>query len=141
MIGTLASYSGGDPTVVRMQTSNGQCQVFLQEGQLNDDEENHLTETVDIFAIGSQKFLDGQAKAGSVYTNHDGAVVTFADSDNGEAPFNNPVVFAQIATFNGGQQAFAKVENITTNSFTVRVQEFEYLDVYHVYDNHQLRGC
>ncbi len=57
VITNLSSYSGGDPSVVRMRTSNGQCQVVIQEDQSNDDEVGHVTETVDIFVIGSQALV------------------------------------------------------------------------------------
>jgi hypothetical protein len=41
------------------------------------------------------------------------------------------VVIAQIATFRGGQQSFAKVTNVTSGSFKVSTAEFEYLDGSH----------
>ena len=46
--------------------------------------------------------------------------------------FTNPVAFVQPLSFNGSQPATVRLDNITGNSFDVRIQEPNYLDGIHI---------
>ncbi len=45
--------------------------------------------------------------------------------------YSNPVVVATALSFNGGQPAHARVRNVTSTGFEIRLEEWEYLDVNH----------
>ncbi|MEM9446540.1 MAG: hypothetical protein AAGA18_14435 [Verrucomicrobiota bacterium] len=48
-----------------------------------------------------------------------------------DGEFNNPVVIANIRSFNHAEPAFANIRNITPQSFEMQVKEFDYLDGVH----------
>ena len=49
--------------------------------------------------------------------------------------FNNPVVVAGGSTRDGGHQGVVRVRNVTSNSFQIRFQEWDYLDGSHTTEN------
>lgn len=49
--------------------------------------------------------------------------------------FNNPVVVAGGATRDGGHQGVVRVRNVTSNSFQIRFQEWDYRDGRHTTEN------
>lgn len=49
--------------------------------------------------------------------------------------FNNPVVVAGGATRDGGHQGNVRIRNVTSNSFQIRFQEWDYLDGSHTTEN------
>ncbi|MEC8554359.1 MAG: Ig-like domain-containing protein [Planctomycetota bacterium] len=49
--------------------------------------------------------------------------------------FNNPVVVAGGSTRDGGHQGVVRVQNITSNSFQIRFQEWDYRDGNHTTEN------
>lgn len=115
---------GPDASVIRINRNNGQ--FFLQEDQSQDSETGHVMDTVDLLGIQNNLNLP-YVKTGTVDTDHNWATVAFP-----EAFASLPVVAAQIATYNGGQAAFAEVRNVTTTSFQVRVREWTYMDQNHL---------
>jgi hypothetical protein len=45
--------------------------------------------------------------------------------------YEKPVVLVQIATYNGGHPVHPRVKDITRNSFSFKMEEWEYLDDWH----------
>lgn len=119
------TYNGSDPGVIRLKTGSGNCQVQFQEETSQDSETDHDAESLDIISFSDDMF-DGALETGSVSGITDAATTVNLDNT-----FTNPVVFATIATKNGSDPVVAAISNITSNSFQISVQEFEYLDGTH----------
>ncbi|MEM7457189.1 MAG: cadherin-like domain-containing protein, partial [Planctomycetota bacterium] len=49
--------------------------------------------------------------------------------------FSNPVVIAGGATRNGGHQGVVRIRNVSSNSFEIRFQEWDYLDGQHAFED------
>jgi len=71
-----------------------------------------------------------QFESGVINTNHVWTLVTFE-----EAFASVPVVIAGPVEYNGWNPATARVRNITTTSFEIRVDEWDYLDGPHTTEN------
>ncbi|MEL7497620.1 MAG: Ig-like domain-containing protein [Planctomycetota bacterium] len=67
--------------------------------------------------------------SGTVRTNHLWAKVNLPRS------FENPVVVAGGASRNGGHQGVVRIRNVTSNSFEIRFEEWNYLDGAHAYED------
>lgn len=65
-------------------------------------------------------------EVGQVSLDHNWQTVNFTKS------FNDPVVVAKPLSFNGAQPAVVRIRNVTPTSFDIRVQEWNYLDGFHV---------
>ncbi|MGB5985999.1 MAG: fibronectin type III domain-containing protein [Desulfobacterales bacterium] len=64
-------------------------------------------------------------ESGEVQVDHRWHHVTFNSS------FSNPVVLANIPSYNGSDCSVVRMRNITGNGFDIRIQEWDYLDQAH----------
>ncbi len=48
--------------------------------------------------------------------------------------YQNPVVVAGAPTYNGGNQTTVRIQNVSANSFEIRIDEWECLDEWHVFE-------
>ncbi len=121
------SFAGSDPTILRMwEESDGSCYVVNNEDQSLDSETTHSGESVDIVAFKNNLFSGGEAnKVDNI--NHELTTVDLKFS------YTNPVVFASVIGVAGSDPVVTEVSNITSNSFDVRVAEFEWDDGEHTY--------
>jgi hypothetical protein len=119
------SFNGTDPSVTRMDdAANDACYVRIQEGQSQDDELEHSAETVDVITISNELFAGGEAgKIEEVTDQWQTVDLTYS--------YTNPVVLASIVTSNGSDQSTVMIKDIASNSFDLRVAEFEYQDGVH----------
>ncbi|MCP4124889.1 MAG: hypothetical protein GY751_24370, partial [Bacteroidetes bacterium] len=122
------SYADSDPTILRMwEESDGACYVVNKEDQSLDSETTHADESVDIVAFKNNLFSGGEAnKVDNI--NHEWTTVDLKFS------YTNPVVFASVIGVAGSDPVVTEVANITSNSFDVRVAEFEWDDGEHTYE-------
>jgi PKD repeat protein len=86
------------------------------------------TKTALIKVNGEESPLEGKLEHGEVRVNHDWKRVDFA------LPFNDPIVVAKPLSLNGGQPATVRVRNVDPTGFEVRVQEWDYLDGKHAWE-------
>jgi PKD repeat protein len=68
---------------------------------------------------------DVPIEVGELQVNHRWQRVDFAE------PFTDPIVVAQSMSANGGQPAVLRVDGVDPEGFSIRVQEWGYLDGYH----------
>jgi hypothetical protein len=68
------------------------------------------------------------AETGRISIDHVGATVTLAHA------FANPVVIASVNTVNGPQEVVARVSDVTADSFFIALQEPDYLDGAHAWE-------
>ena len=119
------SFNGSDPTIIRMwEESDGSCSIMTYEDQSKDSETGHADEDVDIIAFKNNLFSGGEAnKVGDI--DHEWTTVDLKFS------YTNSVVFASVIGLNGTDPVVPEIANITSNSFDVRVAEFEWNDEAH----------
>ncbi len=67
-------------------------------------------------------------EAGSVSLNHEWKKINLTKT------FQNPVVIVGPPTFNGPQPCVIRLRNVASRSFEMRIQEWRYLDGWHVYE-------
>jgi hypothetical protein len=65
-------------------------------------------------------------EAGEVQLNHSWLWVPFSRK------FSDPVVVAKMTSANGSQPATVRIRNVTADGFEIRIQEWDYLDGWHV---------
>ena len=128
----------------------------LEEEQSRDDETSHVTETVGYMQIGdlmlaqvqtyrggdtcTMRLIEVTAKSGSDdwYLDEDwieaGSVDLQAEwvTVNLERSYVNPVVIAGTPTRNGSDPCLVKIRNVTSDSFEIRLQEWNYNNGSHV---------
>ncbi len=134
-IGTPQTNNENNPITLRINSLNStNANVFLQEEDSFDPEINHGFETVGYMA------MDG---AGDFY-NNDGEVIgeigqiSFDDNlvtVNLAHTYHNPVVVFGGITMNGNEEGVLRVENLTTGSFQVHIEEWEYNDGTHLIED------
>jgi len=86
---------------------------------------------VDITGFGVARTI-WKADAGTAWVDSSWKTVDFPE------PFRDPVVFAGPATSIGWQPGVVRIRNVTSTSFEVKFQEWNYLDGYHC---PELVGC
>ena len=68
-------------------------------------------------------------EAGTVRINHEWHTVTL------QKEFLNPVVIVGPPTENGGDPCIVRIRNISSDSFDIHIQEWSYLDQWHLYED------
>ena len=135
----ISSYDGADPGGLRYQNLNSDAvEIQIQEDTSYDSEIVHTTEVVDFLALQGSGILQAipapqQTIIGEVGTitnlNHNSQTIELNNT------YTNPVVFAMPLSSNGGDPAVARITNINDSSFSIYVQEAEYLDGLHANEN------
>ncbi|MFT4830294.1 MAG: hypothetical protein ACI95R_003010, partial [Halioglobus sp.] len=144
MIASLSSYRGVDPVAPRTVSIDASgFTATAQEDTSFDAETNHGRESLDWLALGGEGMLYAgagasvipglgsgvvMAETGRITLNHLGATVTLAHA------FANPVVIASVNTVNGAQEVVARISDVTSGSFFVALQEPDYLDGSHAWE-------
>ncbi|WP_266081643.1 hypothetical protein [Haladaptatus caseinilyticus] len=127
VIASPLSYNGPSPCHVRLRNVGGNSFGYkLEEWKYLDG--RHISETFHALAagVGSRQIRldDGrssQVEVGTVSTPDRFISVSLSNSFGAETP----VVLAQSQTFNGGDPIVTRIQNVSNNSFDVRVQEEE----------------
>ena len=113
VIAQAVSKNGADKGLIRLHNNAGS--VLFQEF----NEGNHdFGETVDIIALGqnlTELGVDGETH--SINTDHGDYTLQFDRS------YNNPIVFAQVRTYNGTQPFSVQVKSVGNNSAVLLLGE------------------
>ena len=132
----ISSYDGADPSGLRYLNldSNG-VEIKVEEDQSQDVETDHTTEVVDFLAVEGTGILSAvptlpQTIIGEVGTinnfNHLNQTITLNNT------YTNPVVFALPVSYNGGAPAIARITDIASDNFSIKLDEPEYEDGKHI---------
>ena len=139
ILASLASYDGADPAGLRYQNlNNNQVQIKVEEDTSADAETAHTTENVSFLAIEGSGSLTGSPVDPSIPMGETGSISNLTDVPQTitlDRTYSNPVVFAQPLSFNGSAPAAVRLDNVTSNSFTISVQEPNNEDGTHVAEN------
>jgi len=134
-IGMPQSNNENNPISLRVNSLNSTgVDVFLQEENSFDPESNHGFETVGYMALGGAGDLHndaGEVIGETGQTSFDNNLKTILLNHS----YHNPVVVLGGLTMNDGEEAVVRVENLTTDSFQVKVEEWEYRDGVHAMEN------
>jgi len=108
--------------------------VLIEEEQSGDVEIGHTTERVGYFALEAGAITDS---AGSVIGEAGGIVREQVDRSqwhtvNLAGIYQNPVLMINIVTYAGQQPAHLRLRNVGMSSFQFQLEEWLYLDGYHV---------
>ncbi len=130
-VASVQTFDDADPMSVRYRNlSESSVALSLQEEKSFDTEGIHGNEDVGYIACEQGDILDEDGtfvgESGSLILQHNWVTVTLSRA------YNKPVVICGGMTKNGGQPALLRVKDITPNSFKVRIQEWDYLDGYHI---------
>ncbi|MEZ4961535.1 MAG: LamG-like jellyroll fold domain-containing protein [Saprospiraceae bacterium] len=132
LIASIQSFNENNPVSPRIRSMNSVSAVlFCQEEQSFDPETNHGFETMGYMAFDKPGDITNQqgeviGETGRLTLNHNFATVNLLHT------YHNPVVIMGGITFNGSQASTLRVKDVTANAFSVRIDEWEYLDDTHV---------
>ncbi len=134
-IGTIQSFNENNPVNLRLTAlSSTQASVFCQEETSFDPEINHGFETVGYMAMSGTGNLvnkDGEVIGEIGKLDLDSTTVTKTLVNK----YHNPVVVFGGITYNGSQPCMVRVTNLNPTSFKARIEEWMYLDQYHLIEN------
>ena len=134
-IADLQSYAGSDPTGLRyhnLNTSN--VQVVAEEERSSDNEMNHAYEDIGYVVFDAPgDIIDS---LGTVIGEQAAINVTQANSNSWTTIFfsrtyTNPVVVAGPVSYNEDDPTTIRVRAITSNSFQIQIDEWDYLTGQH----------
>ncbi len=134
-IGKPQTNNENNPITLRINSLNStSANIFLQEEDSFDPEVNHGFETVGYMAMdGAGDFhnSDGEVigEIGQISFDHNLLTVNLNHT------YHNPVVVFGGITMNGAQEGVIRVENLTSTSFQVRIEEWEYNDGAHLIED------
>ncbi len=129
------TYNEPDPVTVRFRNENSnQVEIELQEEKSLDNETVHANEDVAYLSIAKNKDLvdvegDFIGETGSLNISHAWAYVSLKKT------YSKPAVIFGGISRNGGQPVTVRLRNVTSNSFEVNLQEWDYLDGSHAVEN------
>ena len=125
VVAQVASFNGGQAVTTRVRNvSTTSFQIRLQEEDGNDG--THVVERVDWVAVEAGTSTFGGTKVVAGVT---GNSVTDAWSTVGFSSVTNPVLVAEMQTFDGSDPAALRQRNLTSTSFQVKVEEEQSGDV------------
>jgi predicted outer membrane repeat protein len=137
VMASLASYNGTDTASPRIgAVAKNAFTALALEDQSFDAERFHGPEIIDWMAFSNE----GSIFSGEVIPTAGAQKIVasgFASTGNQtitvdfRSAFDNPVVIATMTSRNGTQEAVARVSNVTSTSFDIRIQETDALDGNH----------
>ncbi len=129
ILAAMQTSNGNDTAVLRITEKTGAGMVVvISEEQSMDDEVQHINERGGYIAIGSWEPDMPTMEAGEINIDHNWVHVSF------DHQFADPVIIARLLSKNGGQPCVVRIKNVTGNGFDIRLQEYEYLDGWHVFE-------
>ncbi|MCK5591884.1 MAG: hypothetical protein KAI72_08015, partial [Candidatus Pacebacteria bacterium] len=130
MITSIETYDGSDPSGVRIQALNKSgMEVMIEEEESSDIEVKHASEIVSYFAVTEGLIRDVNdniiGEAGKTTKDQSGSIWHVI---NTQKTYTNPVVFAQMLTYNESHPSHMRLKNIQSDSFEMQIEEWDYLD-------------
>jgi len=116
------SHNGSDPSHVRLRNvSSDSFEFRVEEWDYLDGWHMNETMSYAVFEAGTRTLSDGtQVVVGTTSTDHESSAVAFARSFD-----STPVVLSQPQTFVGSDAIVTRNWNVSTDGFTVQLQEQE----------------
>ena len=130
-IGTPQTFNENNPISLRVNSlSSTNVNLFLQEEDSFDPETNHGFETVGYMALsGSGDIVNSEGEiigeSGSISVDHNLMTIYLNHT------YHNPVVVLGGITMNSGDGSVIRVENLSVDSFDVKIEEWEFEDGLH----------
>ncbi|WDQ17489.1 dockerin type I domain-containing protein [Rhodopirellula sp. P2] len=134
-LASMQTTTGADPAGLRFRNlDRDSVQVIVEEEKSADAETTHSNEAVGYAAFGAGATLIGQpvqvlGETGKATANDAWKTVQLRNA------YVDPVVIVSPASFAGSDPVTVRVRNVTSGSFQVRVQEWDYLDGNHSNEN------
>lgn len=128
-IADMQTMDGANTANLRYRNKNAQGIEFrIAEECSADNETAHIEETVGYILIESNATQQPEfvMESGEVEMTQAWQTVSL------NKKFENPVVVAGPLSFNGGNPAVVRIANVSNSSFDIRIQEWDYLDGWHV---------
>ena len=125
----MQDFIGTNPATVRLAgISANEAMVFIEEEQSRDDEVGHGNETVGFLALEQGDIV------GRTIIGESGQI---ADLDRNwqtidlAQDYLDPVIVLSINSINEADPGVVRIRNVTSNSFDVHLEEWNYLDLNH----------
>ncbi|MCK5590620.1 MAG: DNRLRE domain-containing protein, partial [Candidatus Pacebacteria bacterium] len=130
VITSIETYNGSDTAGVRIQELNtASMEVMLEEEQSGSEEIEHASEILSYFITEEGLIYNADnniiGEAGKTVKDQFDSVW---HTINTQETYTNPVVFAQILTYNGSHYSHIRLKNVQNNSFEMQIEEWDYLD-------------
>lgn len=131
----LDTFNGRDTADTQLRNvSPTSAEVRVEEEASQNDEMEHAPESVSVLSLPDVRVADENGdRVGLTGT------VEFGQSDRGYwhtvkygERYSDPVVFADVQTYNGGQPSHVRLRNVGPESFEIQIEEWEYLNGKHV---------
>ncbi len=125
LLADMNTTNGGNTASLRWKNkSTSAIKVQVDEEQSLDAETGHVSEKVAYFAFACPIWLE----TGKLTLDDAWKTVSLTKT------FSNPVVVARPPSSNGSGPTTVRIRNVTGNSFQIRLQEWDYQDGTHVYE-------
>jgi len=138
VLANMQTFAGDNTAAVRVRNaSQDRLEFSVQEEQSSDNEIQHVAETIG-YMVGNEGLIHDSS--GRVI----GELVTIRlgqpsrnqwEQANLSQNYTNPIVIAQISSFNGSQPAQIRLQAVNSNSFELQIEEWAYLDGQHIYED------
>jgi hypothetical protein len=132
VIASITSFDGPDPAGVRLRnvTTGGMEAKIEEESGGGDPETRHVREAVRYVGFEPGAIEDA---SGSVIGEADSITRDQPDRDSWhtidlERSYSDPVVFAQVASHNGGHPCHARVRDVRADRFELQIEEWAAVD-------------
>jgi len=134
VLASIDTFNGRDTADVRLRNLHrGGAELFVEEEASKDDELNHSEELIGYLRTGSGPLYDDEGarigEAGVFATDQPGSGQWHAVDLDGS--YANPVVFAQVMSYNGSNPCHVRLQNVSRDRFEFQIEEWEYLDGRH----------
>ena len=129
----MQTTDGGDTANLRWDSKgNLSARVWVDEEQSRDGEVGHTTEALGYFVIGEASDTDGAAPSAPLRIEVGEAEVGHAwYRVDLEQQFSDPIVIAKLMSASDADPATIRIKDVDPTGFTLRVQEWDYLDDRH----------
>lgn len=131
-LANMQTSDGSNPANLRIDNkSNISVDIQVDEEASANSETSHVNEVVGYIALEDHqnKQEEPEVLSGEVSVNHEWSCVTL------NRTFTNPVIVAGPLSHEGGDPSVVRIRNLTGSSFEIRVDEYEYLDEWHKFEN------
>lgn len=131
-LASMQSCDGGDTADLRVDNkTNLSIEIQIDEETSSDSETSHTTEALGYIALEDQQMSSKEPViiSGQLTVNHQWSTVVLNQT------FTDPIIVAGPLSRDGGNPAGVRIRNLTGSSFEIRVDEYEYLDEWHVLEN------
>jgi pimeloyl-ACP methyl ester carboxylesterase len=135
VLAAMQSSAGMDTAGLRIRdVSKKGLSLFVEEERSRDEEVGHVDESVALLLGNSGVVLDTSGKVVGEVGSFSLAQATREawTSKKLRNSYKNPVVVAQITSYNGGDPCHVRIKSAAANAFDLKIEEWKHLDGPHV---------